>query len=321
MLFLKFIFVLSIGLNLVDGNNDDCTNGSGKCSDHGSYIICYLNNNNNIELVRSLLRSCTQQSSAQQLYVDKSYLSSEYGDLVINIDLPSSIHALFIRNYQDRDYFRLTASNRNTGLTRIECFDDVLLESQDFFNNFVQLRNIVFTSLVSKMRPSFTRLQYLTHLTVWTPKAFQQPIDSSMFSALTNLIALDLSRSNFNGITHGAFNSLKRLTYLSLNYNEIHHISDSSLSELLELKQLHLVSNEIRTISNYVFKDLAQLSMLDLNDNPGFPLETLLHAKSVKVLHLQYNNYPTLDPFVFQQLKKLTIEKINFDKFGQSISM
>ena len=305
MVFSGILILLIIWLNLIERNFADCTNDSGTCSDYGSYIICYLDNNN-FESVKSLLWQCTQQRSAQQLYVDKNYISSEYGYLIIDIELPSSIQALHIRNYQDRDHFRLTTSSQNTGLTRFECFDNVQLESKDFFNNFVNLRNIVLTFLVSKDRPSFTKLQYLTHLTAWSPRANAQPIDSSMFSGLTNLIALDLSSSNFNGLTEGAFDSLKRLTYLRLNYNEIHHFSDGSLSELLELKQLHLVGNEVNTVSNYVFKSLTQLSLLDLNDNPGFPLETLKHAKSVERLYLQYNNYPALDPFVFQQLKRLT---------------
>ena len=150
--------------------------------------------------------------------------------------------------------------------------------------------------------PSFTSLQYLTYLKARIQMASPQALDSTMLSGLTNLIVLDLSYSNFNGINIGTFDSLIQLTSLIINHNEIRYIEDGALSQLPDLKQLHLNSNGIETVSNNVFKSLTEL---DLSKNPEFPIETLLHTRYLQRLDIQSNEYTTLDPFVFQQTKEL----------------
>ena len=281
----------------------ECRKGVGYCNVYSSYLRCYIETNNT-EGIKEMLKDCSA-GTANTLHLYKNYASNAFGNLIIDIELPSNIQTLYLQNNYDHDYFRLTTSSQNIGLTKISISVHTELESNNFFNYFPGLRNLYISHLISEKFPSFTSLQYLTYLRERILMVNPKALDNTMFSGLSNLILLDLSNSNFNGITEGTFDGLTQLTRLLLNYNKIQYIEDGALSELSSLQQLYLNSNGIKTITNNVFEGLTQLSYLDLNNNPEFPLEALLHTRFLERLYIQSNGYTTLDPYVFQQMKDL----------------
>ena len=239
------LFIVLICLSsLVRVQADKCRKEGGFCRNYGSYIHCYIEANDT-QGITNLIRECSRGTETT-LYLHKYYVSDAFGNLIIDIELPSNIHTLYLGNDRDHDYFRLTTSTLNTGLTRIQTFAHVKLESYNFFNYFRGLKYVYMNYINSIELPSFTSLQYLTYLKARIQMASPQALDSTMLSGLTNLIVLDLSYSNFNGINTGNFDSLIQPTNLNLNYNEIRYIEDGALSQLSNLKQLHLLGNGIK---------------------------------------------------------------------------
>ena len=252
-----------------------------------------------------MLRDCSNNSSFAGIYVYKYYVSNEYGNLLIDIELPTNIQYLYIYNSQDQDHIRLTTFSQNTALTRIDTSSYIELESNDFFTHFTGLQNIGMNYVLSREPPSFTNLYNLTYLRVAQVGPVTHALDEGIVSGLTNLVSLSLYTSYFNGINEGAFRNLSKLTYLHLAYNEIAYIEDGAFTDLSSLKLLYLYDNGIQIVSDNVFEGLTDLTYLYLNNNPEFPLNALIKAKSVIYLFLQYNGYSTLEPYVFQQMESL----------------
>ncbi|KAI6647881.1 Fibrillin-3-like [Oopsacas minuta] len=288
----------------------DCNNGAGYCDFYSSYLRCYISNNET-QFVKSLLSYCSGQSTAfVSIYVYKNYVSTAYGNLIIDIELASNIQYLRIYNYEDQDNIRLTTSSQNTGLTRIGVSSSyhIQLESGNFFNYFTSLKSISMGYCITIETPSFTNLQYLTYLYVRIGSS-TRTFDNTIVRGLSNLIYLRFPNSGISSITKGAFDGLNSLTYLSFEDNKLSIIEDGTFSELSSLERLYLQNNGIKIISNIVFEGLTELTELRLDENPGFPIEALIHTRSLRSLeyvNLQYNDYHTLDPYVFQQLKLLS---------------
>ena len=282
----------------------ECSNEAGYCNFHTSYLDCYITTNDTVS-IKALLRDCSNSSSFTRISVYKYYISNEYGNLLIDIELPTNILYLDIRNYQDQDHIRLTTSSQNTALTRIHTYPYIELESNDFFTHFTGLQHIVMSYVLSREPPSFTNLYSLTYLRVNLVGPVTHALDEGIVSGLTNLVSLSLPNSYFNGINEGAFRNLTKLTRLDIGVNEIAYIEDGALTDLSSLEQLYLCHNEIQIVSDNVFEGLTDLTYLDLDNNPGFPLNALIQAKYVIYLELRYNGYHTLEPYVFQQMDSL----------------
>ena len=282
----------------------DCNNEAGFCNFYTSYLDCSIATNDT-QIIKALLRDCSAMSSLTYIRIYKTYDSSEYGNLLIDIELPTNIQSLNFDNYYDRDQIRLTTSSQNTALTKISAYCFIELESNDFFTHFTGLQDIRMSYVLSREPPSFTNLHSLTYLRVRLVGPVTHALDEEIFNGVTNLIHAHLAFSYFNSIKKGAFRNLNQLNRLDLAYNEITYIEDGALTDLPNLEELHLQNNEIQNVSDNVFEDLTDLTFLDLNNNPGFPLNALIQAKSVIYLFLRYNGYQTLDPYVFQQMDSL----------------
>ncbi|KAI6647882.1 hypothetical protein LOD99_8469 [Oopsacas minuta] len=285
----------------------DCNNGAGYCDFYSSYLRCYISNNET-QFVKSLLSYCSGQSTAfVSIFVYKNYVSTAYGNLIIDIELASNIQRLYLKNDEDQDNIRLTTSSRNTGLTRIFVGSSyyIELESGNFFNYFTGLKYIFVGYCISKETPSFTNLQYLTSLNVRIVGPFRRTIDNTIVRGLSNLVYLSFPNSDFSSITKGALDGLNSLTYMNFQNNKISIIEDGTFSELSSLLQLYLPNNGIKIISNNVFEGLNELTYLRLDENPEFPIEALVKLTSVVILYLQYYEYHTLDSYIFQQMKSL----------------
>ena len=282
----------------------DCGNEAGYCNFYTSYLSCNITANDT-QSIKALLRYCSSNSALVSLKVYKNYISNEYGNLLIDIELPTNIQSLEIYNSQDQDHIRLTTSSHNTGLTRINTSSYIELELKNFFTHFTALQRIDLRYVLSREPPPFTNLLSLTYLEVYLVGQVTHSLDEGMVSGLTNLVYLGLYNSYFNGITEGAFRNLNMLTILDLMYNKLVYIEDGALRDLSSLKGLFLNHNNIQIISNNVFESLTDLTRLYLSNNPGFPLTALIQAKSVIELSLRYNGYHTLEPYVFQQMNSL----------------
>ncbi|KAI6647886.1 Fibrillin-2-like [Oopsacas minuta] len=291
----------------------DCSNGAGYCDYYSNDLQCYITNNDT-QVIKSLLSNCSGQSTAfVTIYIYKNYVSTVYGNLIIDIELASNIQLLNIYNVQDHDNIRLTTSSQNTGLRRITIYSNyhIQLESGNFFNYFTGLKYIFVGYCITKETPSFTNLQYLRSLSVRIVGASTRTFDNTIVRGLSNLVYLRFYNSDFNSITNGALDGLNSLTYLSFDKNKLSSIEDGTFSELSSLLRLYLPNNGIKTASNNGFEGLTQLTYLGLDENPEFPIEALLKSTSVVGLSLQYNDYHTLEPYVFQQMKSLTSIYLN----------
>ena len=282
----------------------DCSNEAGYCNFYSSYLQCYITTNDTLS-IKALLRDCSSNSSLTSIDVYKNYVSSEYGNLLIDIELPTNIESLYIYNNKDKDHIRLTTSSQNTALTRIDTYFYIELESNDFFTHFTGLQQIYMSYVLSREPPSFTNLLSLKYLRVYLVGPVTHALDEGIVSGLTNLVNLNLYRSYFNRINKGAFRNLNKLTGLNLGYNEIAYIEDGALTDVSSLKRLYLSNIGIRNVSDNVFEGLTDLTFLYLSNNPAFPLNALIQAKSVISLNLKYNGFHTLDPYVFQQMDSL----------------
>ena len=283
-----------------------CSNEVGYCSFYSYYLKCYITNNDT-QSIKALLRDCSSNSSSLfRLDVYKNYVSNEYGNLLIDIELPTNIRYLFIYNTLNQDHIRLTTFSQNTGVTYIYSSSYIELESNNFFTHFTALQVIQMEYVLSREPPSFTNLLSLTLLRISLVGSVTHALDKGIVSGLTNLVTLTIHKSYFNGITEGTFRNLNKLKYLDLTNNELAYIEDDALRNLSSLKQIHLSQNNIQIVSDNVFEGLTDLTRLDLSNNPEFPLTALIQAKSVIQLYLHSNGYHTLDSYVFQQMNSLT---------------
>ena len=282
-----------------------CSNEAVYCDVYSYYLRCYITTNDT-QLIKVLLRGCSSNSaSLVRIYVYKKYVSNEYGNLLIDVELPTNIQYLIIYNSQDKDHIRLTTFSQNTGLTRIYTSSYIELESNNFFTHFTALQSIDFRYVLSREPPSFTNLLSMTYLRIYLVGPVTRAFDGIVLDGLTNLVVLYLENSYFNGITKGAFRNSKQLTFLSFGKNELAYIEDGAFTEILSLERLYLHENNILTVSDNVFEDLTDLTYLTLSSTPGIPLNALIPAKSVTYLYLQYNGYHSLDPYAFQQMNSL----------------
>ena len=281
----------------------DCSNEAGYCDLLSPSLSCYITANDT-QSIKELLSDCSSNSSSLvRLSVYKNYVSNEYGDLLIDIELPTNIQSLEI--YDILDHIRLTTFSQNNGLTWIYTRSYIELESNNFFTHFTALQHIDLGYVLSREPPSFTNLLSLTFLEVRLSGPVTHALDESVVSGLTNLVRLFLTESYFNGITEGAFRNLNKLEYLYIGINELAYIEDGAFRDLSSLKLLSLYNNYIQIVSDNVFESLTDLISLDLSNNPEFPLTALIQAKSVVLLHLNNNGYRTLDSYVFQQMNSL----------------
>ena len=285
-----------------------CSNGAGNCYNYTSSIGCRIYNSDT-QLVKELLRDCSNRSTDfTRLTV---YRFFAYGNLIINIELPSHIRLLLINNYNDNYIISMTTTTVNTALTSIILYQRIEISSNDFFDHFTGLKHVYIRYISSKEPPSFKKLQSLTSLSIGLVGSETHTFDETIVSGLSNLVYLSFYSSYFNRITKGAFRNLNRLTGLYFGNNKITYIEDGAFTDCTNLRRLYLDNNGLSNISNNVFEGLSKLTDLRVTQNPGFPVSVLSQTRNLVQIHLNYNEYQTLDPYVFQQMKRLTYLGLN----------
>ena len=305
------LFLFAIYLTFwVDQNNSDYSNEAGYCRNYSDYTNCFITNNDT-QSIKSLL-SNGSQGTEYRLNVHLRY-SLESGYLTLDFEIPSNVLYLYLYlSYSyNQEQIIVKSSSINTELVKMYCDQPVVLESPNFFNQFISLRAIHFSNLQSTNWPSFSELYNLRYLTARINIGGSQVLNSSFLSGISNLWKLNLEYSNFASIMEGTFDNMDRLISLSLDHNQISSLQDGALRGLTYLRYLSLEGNGLRNASHNVFRDLNQLTYLNLNENPEFLLPALIPLKNLRILNLNFNNYQTIDPYVFQQLKELTRIYIN----------
>ena len=299
------LFLFAICLTFwVEQNYSDYSNDAGYCRNYSYYTRCYITNNDT-QSIKSLL-SNGSQGTEHQLYVHKRY-SLDKGNLTLDFEIPSNIRSLYLylSDYSyNHEKIILRATSINTALYYMYYNRPVILESQNFFNQFVGLTRIIFSDLSSTNWPSFSELDNLRYLTAKIKIGGNRILDSSFLNDLSKLRSLDLSYSSFASIMEGTFDNMDSLYYLYLNQNQISSIEDGALRGLTYLRYLSLEDNGLRDVSYNVFRDLDQLISLNLNENPEFPLPTITKLQNLRTLNINFNNYQTIEPYVFQQMKR-----------------
>ena len=305
------LFLFAIYLTFwVEQNYSDYSNDAGYCRNYSFYTNCFITNNDT-QSIKSLL-SNGSQGSEYRLQIFKRY-SLNSGFLTLDLEIPPNIRYLYLYlSYSyNHEKIILRVSSINTALYYIYCNQPVVLESQNFFNQFVGLRTIQFSDLLSTNWPSFSELDNLRYLTAKIKIGGNRILDSSFLNDLSNLRSLDLSYSSFASIMEGTFDNMHSLYTLYLNHNQISSLQDGALRGLTYLRQLSLEDNGLRDVSYDVFRDLNQLTYLNLNENPEFPLSTIIKLQNLRTLIINFNNYQTLEPYVFQQMKRLNYIYMN----------
>ena len=305
------LFLFAIYLTFwVEQNYSDYSNDAGYCTNYSYYTTCVITNNDT-QSIKSLL-SNGSQGTEYRLNVYKRY-SLNSGSLTLDLEIPPNIRDLYLYlSYSNNlEQIILSASSINTAIEYMYCDRPVLLESQNFFNQFVGLIRITFSDLLSTNWPSFSKLDSLIYLTARIIIGGNQVLDSSYFNDLSNLGSLDLSYSSFASIMEGTFDNMDSLYYLYLDNNQISSLQDGALSGLTYLRYLSLEDNGLRDVSYDIFRDLNQLTYLNLNENPEFPLSTIIKLQNLRTLNINYNNYQTIEPYVFQQMKQLATIYMN----------
>ena len=282
---------------------DNCQNGAGYCNYGASQVKCYINNNNT-QLIKSLLKNCSNVSSTyNRIDVYKNYVSTELRFLLIDFDLPINIKKLYIRNEKDEDDIRITTSVENTALTKLISEYNLELETNNFFDHFPRLKYLCVERLIVKEKPSFTNLQFLSNLEVGLKGPKTYTFDDTIVRGLSDLVYLVMR--GFNGITKEAFENVNKLEYLDFAECGLSYIEEGAFKNMPELAVIYLEDNILSNVSENAFEGLDNLDDLDVSGNPLFPLGALCSARFVHRLFLQYNEYQTLDPSTFQEMKYL----------------
>lgn len=109
-------------------------------------------------MIKLLLASC--DGTATTIVVTKSYESTRYEELLIDLELPPNIKQIYINNYKDSDDIRLKTYVNNTELISIEGKANFGLQENEFFNYYFKvIQKISVQTIKSNMKPSLSLYQ------------------------------------------------------------------------------------------------------------------------------------------------------------------
>ncbi|XP_060076827.1 G-protein coupled receptor GRL101-like [Ylistrum balloti] len=92
-------------------------------------------------------------------------------------------------------------------------------------------------------------------------------LPDNVFSGLSKLITLDLSRNRISAIPDNIFRDLNKLKFLSLPGNKIRSIASKGFFGLHNIDYINLDENELTNLHADVFAGLPHLYFLDLSSN------------------------------------------------------
>lgn len=136
----------------------------------------------------------------------------------------------------------------------------------------------------------------------------------AMFSALSLLKVLNLSRNEMSSLADRSFEGLSSLTYVDLSDNKLSSLPPELFIETTRLKEIHLRNNSINVLAPGIFSDLSELLILDMSYNDlnshWIGSATFSGLPKLAILDLSANKINKVDSTIFRNLKRLQILRI-----------
>lgn len=171
----------------------------------------------------------------------------------------------------------------------------------------------------------YLNLNNLEELAIFDSDLSEFSLKSDTFTNLTNLVRLELQRSNISQIEPGAFKYLKRLKRLNLKANKITSINRNAFEGLFNLEELDLSWNKITEIDVRTFDSLNNLIKLLLTRfvfNPSnvdmIKTGLFMNLKKLKHLCLDLNGIRNINENLFQDCSSLEELDLSYNCFDKN---
>ncbi|XP_063537641.1 leucine-rich repeat and immunoglobulin-like domain-containing nogo receptor-interacting protein 2 [Cydia strobilella] len=151
----------------------------------------------------------------------------------------------------------------------------------------------------------FTGLTRLRYLNISRNRL--EDIPRFTFADLESLEVLDVSRNELHVIPYQVFGPCHRLQYLDLSYNKLATFIDFYFRPNLQLKSLFLNNNSLVKITSNALVDLKELETLDISSNKldYFPKFFFDRFVNLRGLNLSYNHFQNISQDAFKNLWNL----------------
>ncbi|XP_067316014.1 leucine-rich repeat-containing protein 15 [Pseudorasbora parva] len=263
---------------------------------------------NNLDLSKNLLTSLPEDTF-------RGLKKLEYVQLKRNSikNLPSSI-------FQGLNNLRSLILQENQ-LTDLPAgiFDDLVnlevLHLQDnkitqlpanLFSNLQKLKKLYLSNNRLSLLPNaiFFNLPILTHISLFENQLSRLMPGTFGPMALRELWLYD------NMLTHieeNVFSNLTEIRLLVLSRNRIQHISPGAFNGLMELEEISLHTNRLFSIEAGIFKGLPKLANISIENNQihHIPVKLLDGVSHLNLLELQNNSLPNLPKDFLNSLSKV----------------
>ncbi|XP_039503686.1 leucine-rich repeat-containing protein 15 [Pimephales promelas] len=166
---------------------------------------------------------------------------------------------------------------------------------ENIFSNVQKLKKLYLSNNKLSLLPSaiFFNLPNLTHLSL-----FENQLSRLMPGTFGPMAILELWLYD-NMITHleeNVFSNLTEIRLLVLSRNRIQHISSGAFNGLMELEEISLHTNRLIGIEAGIFKGLPKLANISLENNQiqHIPIKLLENVSHLNLLELQNNSLRNL---------------------------
>lgn len=165
----------------------------------------------------------------------------------------------------------------------------------NLFSNLQKLKKLYLSNNRLSLLPSaiFFNLPNLTHISLYNNQLYKLMPGTFGPMALQELWLYD------NMLTHleeNVFSNLTEIRLLVLSRNRIQHISPGVFNGLMELEEISLHTNRLIDIEAGIFKGLPKLANISIENNQiqHIPIKLLDGVSHLNFLELQNNSLPNL---------------------------
>ncbi|KAG7488175.1 hypothetical protein MATL_G00031620 [Megalops atlanticus] len=158
---------------------------------------------------------------------------------------------------------------------------------------FSNLPNLIQITLYENQLQSISTgaFGHMTLKELWLYDNQLTHLEDNVFTNLTHLQLLVLSRNRISSISAGAFSGMTELGEVSLHTNRLTSFEEGTFTGLSKLVNISLQNNQIRSLPGKLFHGLPALRKLDLHNNslPNVPQELLESLVMAEKLILTQN--------------------------------
>ena len=313
-MFSNILFVLILSIVRSNCQTIISCNGGIECTEFSNKVTCGITPSPSHYFKN--LEECFTNMTVSTLEI----LKEIPGDITLDINSVIDATSYIFLNSAPSGTFILSATEYNLAVNSIIFQNNAffLNQTEDFFCFFPNIETIETCNAYLKFgfQPSFSTFQSLQNLVV---NVFDPNGDYGVFTVgmVQNLGLRFLKWSgNLNEIEPGSLNGLSNLTSLDLSGNLLTTLPDNLFSQTSNLKEINLNGNMLNSFSDNIFAGLNSITSISIDNNPGFPIQSLQKLKSLRSISLKYNSYMTLDYYTFQQLPNLTNVSLDGNPFS-----